>query len=217
MKPTFVFPIVVILLASTGIAFAQNRTSADPANSRQFLVSARAGGVNVADGDVTVKKDQADWQMVVVGDNLDAGQRLRTGPDSRAEILLNPGSYLRANENSELAFDSVALDDLKVRLIQGSVIVEATAVKGLDTRLLTVVTADSSFDIRRAGIYRFSVSANGKAQAEVFKGRLTVDGTEVKDGKKVDVDGATPLVSAFDSKDLDSFEVWSKDRAKSLI
>ncbi|HYL98690.1 MAG TPA: FecR family protein [Blastocatellia bacterium] len=218
MKPTLMISALAILIVSAGLVAAQDRKPLSPEEAQRFLVSAKAGAINVADGDVTVKKGQSDWQMVVVGDNLEDGQIVRTGSDSRAEVLLNPGSYLRINENSEFVFDSTDLNNLRIRLTHGSAIVEAAAVKfdgakDSERRLMTVITPNQSFYISRSGVYRFDALPSG-AQASVIKGKMNVDGKEIKEGKKALVDGTAFQVSDFSS---DSFDDWSKDRAKSLV
>src|SRR5438552_11177763 len=80
-----------------------------------FIVSTRAGLVNYVQGSATVK----------AATSIPAGQPVGTGPGGAVEILLNPGSYLRMGENSQVILDRVELYDIAVRILEGSAIIEA--------------------------------------------------------------------------------------------
>src|SRR5438874_9825656 len=83
-----------------------------------FLVSTKAGLVNYVQGAATVK----------AATSVPAGKPIGTGPGGAVEILLNPGSYLRMGENSQVVLDKVDLSDISVRIIQGSAVLEANGV-----------------------------------------------------------------------------------------
>ena len=94
----------------------------------QFLVSTKAGLVNYVQGASTVK----------VATTIPQGQIFATGPGGAVEILLNPGSYLRMGENTRVVFDQVDLYNIAVRILDGSMVIEAN---GFDKDLpLTVTT-----------------------------------------------------------------------------
>src|SRR5512141_281610 len=82
------------LMASlTFVAAAQNR--------ERFGISAKAGGVNAVSGQVMVKREGQAPQLMTSQDNLNSGDVVNTGYGSQAEILLNPGTYLRLGQKSE--------------------------------------------------------------------------------------------------------------------
>src|SRR5204862_7462655 len=103
-------------------------------------ISATAGGINSAIGRVMVKLAGTNSeQPLTAQDNLVSGDRVSTGVGARAEVLLNPGSYFRLGENSLFELVDNSLDNLRVKLIKGSAIIEATG--GDDTELrLNIVT-----------------------------------------------------------------------------
>src|SRR5438132_1193418 len=113
---------------STGI-FAQNRKNerAATAASSLYVISAKAGIVNFVSGKVSVRKMGAKGGNLLKGDNLEIGDQVSTGEDGKAEILLNPGSYLRLSENAEFEFVTTSLDDLQVKITRGSSIFEVIA------------------------------------------------------------------------------------------
>jgi hypothetical protein len=219
MKSGQIIPLILGTLALTGGALAQDRKPISIEEKRRMVVSVRAGEVNLVEGDVSVKsgnsKSDQDWSLLVPGDVVKEGDAVKTGPGSRAEVLLNPGSYLRLSENSEFKFDSTSIDSIKINLLKGAAIVEAVA--GGASVLATVITPNAQFSIARAGVYRFNVDDSGRTEAQVTKGRLTTGTLEVREGREVVVGDAGSELVAVDKRPADTFDAWSKDRAKSLV
>ncbi|HKV40369.1 MAG TPA: FecR family protein, partial [Blastocatellia bacterium] len=215
---------VVGVLALASVVLAQSRQPISLQEQRKMIVSARAGGVNLVEGDVTAKSGDADWALLVAGDELKSGTSVRTGANSRAEILLDPGSYLRLSSNSEFKFEDTSSDNLRLAVLRGSAIVEEGAAGHWRGTLAIVATPKAVFNIVRSGVYRFDVDENGAAQVEVQKGKLAVasgaagsSDVLVPEGKKAVLASSSPEVAGFSKRDLDGFDAWSKDRAKSLV
>ena len=130
MRKAFSLPALFTLSAAfilccSSVIFAQNR--------EKFVISAKAGGINAITGQADVHaKGESDWQQLSITDDLEAGDRVRTANDGRVEILLNPGSYLRVGGDSEVELSNNTLDNLELRLLRGTAIVEATGADGLD-------------------------------------------------------------------------------------
>ena len=200
------FPLV--LLAFCSAAFAQNR--------ERFTISAKAGSVNTVVGRVMVTRQGQEAQLLSSTDNLDAKQVVTTGTTSNAEILLNPGSYLRLAENSEFQFDDISLDHLNLRLTKGSAIIEATGVADMDLGV-KVATPNATFTIIRSGIYRIKVEPDASELA-VYKGRANYGANKtdvLKGGNSVRLtNGVAELAKV--PKEKDAFELWSKQRAQLL-
>src|SRR5262245_56510195 len=116
MRRTLV--IVCAAVLSAAFAHAQNR--------ERFGISAQAGGVNAVSGEVLMKRQGQEPKRLTSQDDLRSGDIVNTSSDSQAEILLNPGTYLRLAEKSELVLVDNSLDNLHVRLNHGSAIIEAT-------------------------------------------------------------------------------------------
>ena len=187
----------------------------------QNVVSALAGGINSVEGDVSFKSrdgQKDEWTLAVQGDQLKSGDRVKTGVDSRAEILLSPGSYLRLSANTEVALDDTSLDALRVRLVVGSAIVEAAQFDKTDRIVVTVVTSKGQVAIAHRGVYRFNVDQSGGETVEVQKGKLAVAGREIGQGKTVAIDGGNIAHTEKLSKNSeDWFDSWSEQRGKSLV
>ena len=188
----------------------------------QYVISAKAGGINYISGDVLLKRrGETRWQSVTTQDDLVDGDVLQSGANGRVEMLLNPGSYLRVAENSEFELTSTSLDILQLKLFKGSFIVEVAGADEART-LIDVGTPQGKVGIDRKGLYRINVLPNTGTEVLVRKGRVSVGGnssltTEVKEGKTILISGDTQLVTKLNSKEQDAFDLWSEQRAETVI
>jgi hypothetical protein len=210
----FILSVAFILCCSI-VNFAQNR--------EKFVISAKAGGINAITGEASVhSRGQTDWQQLMITDDLDAGDRVRTASDGRVEILLNPGSYLRVGGNSEVELSDNTLANLEVRLLRGTAIVEATGADGLELNI-NVSTPHTNFAIVRQGLYRLNVVPGDATELIVRKGRVILSDshTKVKGGNKVVFSATNVSVAKLTKEekkktDQEDVEVWSKERAQTL-
>ena len=201
--------LVVCLSALVSAGQAQNR--------EKFVISARAGGVNSVAGRVMVTRQGQAAQLLTDQDNLSAGDSVTIGHASQAEVLLNPGSYLRVAENSEFTLVDNSLDNLVVKLTKGSAIIEATGGEDADLQI-NVLANKQHFVIIRSGIYRINVQP-GSAELLVRKGRVLPGANPrevVKGGVRVTYAAGGPLVAKLNKSDQDEFDLWSKKRAETL-
>src|SRR5262245_58277222 len=99
---------IIGIVVCVGSALAQNAPS-------KYLISAKAGGVNEIVGDVTVERAGRVGRLFK-GDEVQVGERVITGTDGKAEILMNPGSYIRLGANSSFEFVSTDLDDVRIKV-----------------------------------------------------------------------------------------------------
>src|SRR5688572_22858507 len=113
------------LLLSSGL-MAQNDVLTAAAGDR-YVISAKAGGVNFVSGPVTVVRKNGRGGALIKGDSLEIGDVVSTGPDGKAEILLNPGSFLRLGGGASFEFKTTSLDDLRIDVGSGSAIFEVFA------------------------------------------------------------------------------------------
>ena len=209
---------VSLLLAAVAV-FAVSAAHAQESRDLR-LISARAGGVNFVSGDVTVRsKGETRWRRLSQRDDLVSGDAVRTGDFARAEVLLNPGSYLRVGEASEFLFADSSLENLRVKVLRGSIMVEVAGYDGAETHLV-VETPQTKVTIVRSGLYRVNVLESGLTEVAVHKGRAYVgEGTAnlLKGGRVARVGAATGLqVVKLDKKMRDELDLWSKERAKLL-
>lgn len=186
------------------------------AASSLYIISARAGAVNFVSGKVAVERGNAKNGYLVKGDNLENGEKINTGSDGKAEILLNPGSYVRLAENTNFNFDSTELDNLQVNLNSGSAMFEIITD---DDFTITVKTPKSKFDLIKSGIYRIDALSDGTGKISVWKGKAkygVAKNETIKGGQTTAIVNGQISIQKFDRDNKGEFEAWSKDRSKEL-
>lgn len=205
--------LAIVLMAAAG-AFAQDRGT-NTFTADKYLVSARAGGVNYVQGNVGVSRATGKSGSLMKGDILQIGDRVLTDGNSRIEVLMNPGSYIRLGANSSFEFKTTSLDDLQVRLDAGSAMFEVFAA---DEFTVTVFTPKGRTLLVQSGVYRFDVSADGNATVAVTEGKALVGPAEilVKKGRTGTIGNSLVMVAKFDRGKRDDLGEWSKTRAKDL-
>jgi uncharacterized membrane protein YgcG len=181
-----------------------------------YVVSAKAGVVNIVEGEASVIRARpfAVPEMLISGDELQPGDAVNTGTDGRAEILLNPGCYLRLGNGSQFVFLFDGFTSNTVKLLRGSAVLEASVMDGD----IFVETPKNKFEIERTGIYRFNVGIAPKPEIVVRKGgRALLGDAMIKDGRQAIVEDSTPVIAKLNKNDVDALDDWSKSRAKALI
>lgn len=185
----------------------------------RFVISARAGGVNAVTGRASVRTHgNTEWELLTIKEDLESGDCVKTGTDGRVEMLLNPGSYLRLGENSEFELANSSLDNLEIRLLRGTAVVEATGAD--DSQLqINISTPHAKLAIVRRGLYRLNVVPGDNTELIVRKGRVMLDKTKITGGNKVVFSSDTFLVAKLqqvEKKYVDGLDTWSKERSETV-
>ena len=206
-----------LLVAAFVLSFA---VTGNAQNREKFVISARAGGVNAVTGRATMRPHgNSEWRQLTIKEDLETGDIVRTGLDGRVEMLLNPGSYMRIGEDSEFELADSSLENLEVRLIKGTAIVEVTGADDEDL-FIGITTPHTRMSIIRRGLYRVNVVPGDATELIVRKGRVMLEGshTKVKGGNKVVFSSSSFSVAKLEKadKNSDTLEGWSKDRAQLL-
>jgi hypothetical protein len=198
-------PIGIALLASALAAL-----SAAPGLA-QYVVSAKAGTVNLTEGQVQLDGRSLETSLTHYPD-IKEGSVLST-EEGRAEVLLTPGVTLRLGDHASLRMITNRLIDTRVELLGGEAVVEADEI-AKDTSV-TVVVNNAAVSLPKAGIYRFDFAP---AQLKVFKGEAAVlAGSETKlvgAGRTCDLGDTTAAVKKFETNDTDSLDNWSHRRSE---
>src|SRR5262249_39420621 len=207
----------------------------------QYLISTKAGFVNRVEGEVYVLRADGEGDekgRASLGTQMRAGDRLSVAANGFAEALLNPGSYLRLSENTEVRAVSVDLNSVRFELIKGSVIAE---IGQIDKKApIEIITPQGALTIAKAGLHR--IDAKGTAtlvavrQGEIHLGTpsdfVANQSLKIKRGKVVTLTGSTqpgqpgqPVspgapgtldVAQLDKDAVDKFDTWSFNRAQAL-
>jgi hypothetical protein len=166
----------------------------------QFIISAKAGLVNAAEGVTNVRVQQ----------QVPTGALIQTGSTGRIEVLLNPGSFFRLGENAEALLDSVELTNIAVRILSGSAIIEATTID--KDNPIRVTEEQLTVLIVAAGLYQFSNNT-----ASVTDGELqTADGgISIKKGSQITAQG-DQYSQATIPLQVTSLDLWSRQRSEQI-
>jgi hypothetical protein len=169
------------------------------AANTQFLVSTKAGLVNYVRGSATVKPATSVPSGTIVG----------TGPGGAVELLLNPGSYLRMAENTRVVFDKVELYDISVRILEGSMVIEAN---GFNKELpLSVTTGNLKMEVIKDGIYLFAdgkiVVVDGRLR-DASNGLVYTKGYQISDDQGYRAQKVKTFTTAL--------ELWSQQRDEAI-
>ncbi len=160
------------------------------------------------------------------GYRIEAGGGLRTTGNSRAELLLSPGTYLRVAENSEIEVTGTTYRGMRFRVVRGTVIIESAS---LNPRIhsLTLATPSGDLQVGTRGLYRLDVAPGRESAVSIYKGRILWTGaqgrkTQLKSGRRwLFGDSSSsfePKSSALDkSHRKDPLNLWSKRRARELV
>jgi hypothetical protein len=195
----------------------------------QYLISTKAGFVNRAEGQVYILRagaEDGEKERASLGAQMREGDRLSVEARGFAEALLNPGSYLRLSENSEVRAVSVDLNSVRFELIKGSVIAEIGQVDKKTP--IEIITPHGALTIAKAGLHRIdakeSTTLVAVRQGEIHLGTpgdvAAKQSFKIKRGKVATLTGSPqlgqPAIAKLDQDAIDKFDTWSFDRAQAL-
>lgn len=165
------------------------------------IVSARAGLITFQKGGTTVERIQ----------HLPVDKPIRTYRFAKIEAMLNPGSYLRVDQNSEFALECADLDQITIRLISGRAVIEAVGIQKKNA--IAVRAAAHELRIVKPGVYSFSDGV-----AAVRDGRLEIadSAVVVEKGWQLNWTNAGLEKTRIRSDELHPIEKWSRQRSLEL-
>lgn len=208
MKPSHLFRFAV---AAALALFAVGAASA------QHAISARAGMINIAEGDVFLSDDRAAPPQRVEPKpsellSMKEGQTLRTG-EGRAELLLTPGAFLRIGESSAFRMHSNRLSSVKLELVEGTALIDVAEL--LRGNSVIVLLQGAETELEKAGLYRFEAAP---PRIRVFSGQVevTLQGQtqKLKAGRELRLEGGQWTAARFDAeRETDALYRWSKRRS----
>jgi hypothetical protein len=178
----------------------------------QSVISAKAGVINYTEGDV-LAGGQAVEPKNGKFPEWKKDQELQT-TEGRAEVLLTPGVFLRVAENSKLKLLDNRLSDTRIKVIEGSILVECAEL--LEDNSVTFSYGEFNIAIRKPGLFRIEADP---AAVKVYEGEVQIAGSGqvilLKKGKQSQLGGVLNATK-FDTKVGDSFYRWASRRAEPL-
>ena len=210
---------VIAVFALSTAAFAQPAAqqddSYDPDSANRGVAR-----VSVLNGDVSVRRgDSGDFVAAAINAPLVVGDRILTGPNSRAEVQFDWANMIRVGANSEIRLSELAYRRYQVQLAQGTATFRVLRSSDADVE---VSMPQVSIRPKREGIYRMSVHEDGQSEVTVRAGEVEVfspRGVEtLRAGRTMQVRGTASdpeyqVVSAYGEDDWDR---WNRNRDRDL-
>jgi len=189
-------------------------------SSAQANISPGMARISLIEGDVSTQRgDTGDWAAAALNQPLVGGDKISTGDNSKAELQLEHGNFLRLGNNSQAKIASAERmqnqgTQLQVQIGQGlayySVFKDSEADVEVDTPNAAIRTTSKD------GVYRIEVNGfethvivragavdlatpQGSAHLEMGQG-ATVRGTTQEAGNVL---GAAPAMDSWDSWNID--------------
>jgi len=184
--------------------------------SAQNAISAKAGMINVVDGDVYMvdaKGGEPQRVQPKINEFIDIkeGYTLKTG-EGRSEVLLSPGAFLRMADDSSFRLLSNRLTQIRLETLTGSQLIEVTEL--IDGNEITVHQRNAVVSIVKGGLYRFD---GEPSRVRVYQGEaiVEVDGQKVnlRSGRQMSLGSNGWVQAKFDQKDTDALYRWAKRRS----
>lgn len=162
------------------------------------------------------------------GLKLQDGDFISTGVEGYAELLLQPGNYLRVGSDSECQIVSDQNDKMRLKLNRGSLNIEILSKEGEGSwqfvnslsqayELIRVITPNAEVLITQPGIFRINAIGRGQTDVIVRKGEAVINGRRVKKNDRAEALANHITIASIDSKVQDPFDVWSRERADQLV
>ncbi len=179
----------------------------------QQVISAQSGLIHYVEGQAFQGEEPVALKASTFP-SLKAGERLRTG-EGRAEVLLNPGVFLRLAEQSAARMVDTRLTNTQVEVESGSVLVEAGLQDPVNNQVF-LLHRDVSIHLRKSGIFRLDTDP---PTLRVYEGEALVrkgeDSLTLKKGRVLPLAGMM-VAGKFDPKVGDPFYRWAARRAEYL-
>ena len=178
---------------------------------KRLTISAIGGVATFVEDGVLVKSEETQWQPLTEDAALNYGDNVKTGENSRAEILVYPICALHLAGDSEIVYAEGPDGDTAIRLLKGSAIITYEPANKGDP-LVSFIAPDGRYEILKAGVYRLNILPGLRSEIIVYDGTARVDGREIKVGKKAVFGDSGVAVIPIDKKAVDAFDIWSRRR-----
>ena len=156
-----------------------------------------------------------DWSEVTLNLPLVSGDRIVGHPDSRIEVELGEGNFVRISGETDVFFTDLSRKKTLLKIHQGDLILRVN-----DAGSVHLDMDLAAMRIRKKGLYRIQVNPDGTMRLVVHKGRAEVNSRHGKErvetGQELLLDARQVGIQAL-VRDLDDFELWSGRRDALLV
>jgi hypothetical protein len=187
-----------------------------------FLAGIRANAVK---GEVFYQHEEGKF-LLESGMRLEPGDIIRSAGNAYAELLLQPGNFLRVGGETECQIFSDQYDKMRLKLNSGTLTLEILARETNNyswfqmdqaTELIRVITPDAEVFINHPGVFRINTTRGGRTEVVVREGEAVINGYRVKKKRRAVVAGGTVTTAEIDARIEDVFDTWSRERAEQQV
>ena len=187
-----------------------------------FMTGIRANAVS---GEVFYQRNDGRFPLES-GLTLEQGDFIRSGAAGYAEILLQPGNYLRVGNETECQIFSGQHDKMRLKLNHGALIIEVLSREteyfrsyewAAATELIRVITPDAEVFINQPGVFRINTTASGRTEVVAREGEAVINGYRIKKSRHAVAVNGTVSVTEINTKLEDNFDTWSRERAARMV
>ena len=144
------------------------------------LMAGETGCVYDLKGSVEIlKSGRATWEPAPKGRPVAEGDRIKTGAGAWCEILFKEGSFIKLDENSETAADSLKVSAegrvFSFSFLKGKALWMAAKLKGKLTSKFSVRTPTTVCAVRGTD-FSMIVSTSGQTTVGLFEGKVALSG-----------------------------------------
>lgn len=167
-----------------------------------------AAAISLTEGSVQFSSDGATWEDASGGETISESNHVRTGADSRAVLLIDDGSAVRLDQNTEVLLSLSETSSVEIMLVSGQVY---SRVVPSESRSFAVITKQERFESLGTA---FKTTTGESDVLEVYQSKVKVESsqTEIEEGNKYDTESKQKsdidLVVLAD----DSFVQWNKQK-----
>ena len=156
-----------------------------------------------------------DWSEVTLNLPLVSGDRIVAHPDSRIEVELGDGNFVRISGETDVFFSELSQKENILKIHQGDLILRVNRSGHLHAE-----AGPASVSFQKKGLYRIQADPDGSLRLVVRKGRAEIRSphgkARVKTGEELRLDGQQSGIQAL-VRDPDDFELWSGRRDALLV
>lgn len=211
---------LVVIAASITTWIVLKNNNVPSSQLSQTEVSKKFGvAVGLTEGLVEYSADTKSWQNLKADTDLKEGDSVRTAADGRAVLLIDDGSAVRLNKNSELKLSSLNVESIVITNTAGEIYNRVVA---SETRAYTVNVGDETYKAKGTAYRTFNQET--KKGVEVFHSTVEAKSqkTDVAEGnclfslhEQKDKEG-TVLALDIEALRSDEFIKWNSEQDKKV-
>lgn len=175
--------------------------------------------VSLLNGQVSTQRgDTGDWVAATLNQPLVTGDRISTGPDSRAEVQLDYADILRMSSQTEVKIADVSRTHLQVQIAQG--LADVTVLKGAEGNI-EIDTPNVAIHPTEPGVYRIQVDSQSETHVTVRKGQAQVStpqgSANLNKNEMMNVEGVdSPQYQIAEASKTDDWDHWNDQRNNAI-